>query len=189
LFWKYGEFGPWFISQKKKKKIEKKNPLNGSKSILFYLVVKVVKSQKKPCSQFECLFGHFPQFEVFKTNNFIWNLARFYKRREHPSKGVKERNNVQSRREEMAKMTLPWRPCPSTYQCTCVDSTLVIPIPIMAHIPKALTMFGLCRGEEICSNWRKSHEVLYFEDLLQMTCMLGLGIQVFFFLGLGPKHF
>lgn len=64
------------------------------------------------------------------------------------------------------------------------------PYPHNAHIPKALTMFGLCRGEEICSNWRKSHEVLYFEDLLQMTCMLGLGIQVFFlFFGLGPKHF
>jgi hypothetical protein len=82
----------------------------------------------------------------------------------------------------------PW--CPSTYQCTCVDSTLMIPIPIIQPHPKALTMFGLCRGEEICSNWRKkSHEVLYFEDLLQMTCMLGFGIQGPFFCGLGPKHF
>jgi hypothetical protein len=97
---------------------KKKIPLNGSKFILFYLVVKVVKSQMKPCSQYEFVFLEiFPQFEVFFKTIFVEEtLPDFIKRREHPSKGREgeERNNVQSRREDhqcptrrWAKMTLP----------------------------------------------------------------------------------
>ncbi len=113
LFWKYGEFGPWFFFPKIKIKIGEKNSFEWVQIyfILFYLVVKMVKSQKKPCSQYELSFGTFsPQFEVSQDNNFWGNLARFYKRREHPSKGEgEERNNVQWRREDHQCPTKRWQ--------------------------------------------------------------------------------
>ncbi len=65
LFWKYGEFGPWFFFPKIKIQIREKNPLNGSKSILFlfYFILFSCESGEIPKETllpiWVCLFGHF----------------------------------------------------------------------------------------------------------------------------------
>jgi hypothetical protein len=86
----------------------------GPNQFLFYLVVKVVKSQKKLCSQYElCFLDIFPQFELFKTTIFEETLPDFIKEENtHPPKGRggrKERNNVQSRREDHQCPTRRWQ--------------------------------------------------------------------------------